>query len=213
MQHEPKIRTYLVEDQNLLRESLRAMLDGDDAIEVVGDAPDAEQAIAELDAIAADVVLMDIRLPGMNGLAATRLLKAKQPKLAVVVLTFYPDEHVTSAIDAGASGYVLKTCTAEDLFRAVRAAHAGLTYIDPAVVTEVVKELARSRKERRSSLLTERQIQILRLIAGGEGHRSISEILFVSERTVNREVRHIFDGLGVNDAAHAVARAYEKGIL
>ena len=207
------IRTYLVEDQTLLRQSLRAMLELDDEIVVVGDAPNAEQAVAELGAIAADVVLMDVRLPGMDGIAATRLLKESRPELAIVVLAFYRDEHVTSAIEAGASGYLLKTCTTSELLEAVRAAHAGHTPIDPSVVTEVVSELARMRRARRESLLTKRQIEVLRLIAGGHRHGAIAQILFVSERTVSREVRNIFDRLGVNDAPHAIAEAFRKGLL
>ena len=207
------IRTYVVEDQTLLRQSMIAILDGDEGIEVVGSSPDAEQALADLDSTAADVVLMDIRLPGMNGIAATRLLKARHDDLAVVVVTFHRDEHVTSAIEAGASGYILKTCTVDDLLRAVRMAHEGLTPIDPSVVAEVVSELAAYRKASRDTLLTERQTEILRLIAGGHRVKAIAEMLFVGDRTVSREIRNIFDRLGGNDAPHAVAEAYKMGLL
>ena len=208
-----KIRVYLVEDQRLLRESLRTMLELEPEFEVVGEAGDAERALSELGTLNVDVVLMDIGLPGMNGIEATAHLKEKRGDVAVVVLTFLDDEHVAAAIEVGASGYILKSCTRQDLLEALRTAYRGQVPIDPAVAPELLRELAELRKAHRKSLLTPRQIEVLKLVAGGMRYKDIAGTLFVSESTVNREIRNIFDRLGVNDAAQAVSEAYRRRIL
>ena len=117
-----QIRVYLVEDQTLLRESVAAMLELEPEIKVVGAAERGEQAVSDIEALHVDVVLMDVNLPGLNRIEATRLLKERHRDLVVVALTYLQDEHVAAAIEAGASGYILKTCTADELVRAVRAA-------------------------------------------------------------------------------------------
>jgi DNA-binding NarL/FixJ family response regulator len=208
-----QIRVYLVEDQTLLRESVAAMLELEPEIEVVGTAERGEQAVSDIDALQVDVVLMDLGLPGMNGIETTRLLKERHPDLVVVALTFLQDEHVAAAIEAGASGYILKACTADELVRAVRAAHDGQLPMDPSLVRGLVHELAHLRRLRRDSILTERQVQVLKLVASGNRYRDVATALFISERTVIREMRIIYDSLGVNDAPHAVSEGYTRGLI
>ncbi len=207
------IRVYLVEDQALIRESLRAMLELEPGIEVVGEAAEGDWALQELETIDLDVVLMDIGLPGRDGIEITHLLRQKRPKLTVVMLTSYQDEYVTEAAEAGASGYILKSCTRQQLVEAIRAAYRGHVPIDPSLTGRLVRELAELKGVHRESLVTLRQTEILKLVASGTHYREIAGTLYVSETTVNREMRNIFDRLGVNDAAHAVSEAYKKGLI
>lgn len=207
------VRVYLVEDDTLVRECLGAMLDVDPEIEVVGEAPRADRAILTLDSLDVDVVLMDIGLPGMNGIEATRQLKRRNPELAVVMLTSYTDEYVEDAIEAGATGYLVKSCTSQQLVQAIKAAHDGHVPIDPSLTGGLLRQMTDLRRAHRETLLTQRQTDILTLVAAGTRYREIASSLALSETSVNREMRNIFDTLGVNDAAHAVSEAYKKNIL
>ncbi len=207
------IRVYLVEDQALIRESLCAMLELEPGIEVVGEAAEGDRALQELETIDVDVVLMDIGLPGRDGIEITHLLKQKRPNLAVVMLTSYQDEYVTEAGEAGASGYILKSCSRQQLVEAIRAAYRGQVPIDPSLTGRLVRELAELKEAHRESLLTPRQVDVLKLVATGTRYREIAAKLFVSEATVNREMRNIFNQLGVSDAAHAVSEAYKNRLI
>ncbi len=208
-----KIRVYLVEDQTLLRETLGTMLMTDPELEVVGSSADAEHALLELETLAVDAVLMDILLPGMGGIEATRLLKEQHADLAVVVLTSYQGEYFEAAIEAGATGYIMKSCQPEQLVQAVRLACQGHLLIDPSITRNLARELTQLRQAHRALLLTPRHVEILRLVARGRRYKEIATTLFASERTVHREIRTIFDRLGVNDAAHAVSEAYKMGLI
>ncbi len=208
-----KIRVYIVEDQALIRASLRAMLELEPEIEVVGEAPEANQALQEIEAPGVDIVLMDIGLPGMDGIQATRLLKQKHQGLPVVMLTSYQDEYVAEALEAGASGYILKSSTRQQLVQAVKSAHDGQAPIDPSVTGKLVREIAELKRAHADSLLTPRQVAILKLVASGTKYKEIASELFISETTVNREMRNIYNRLGVNDAAHAVSEAYKKRLI
>lgn len=208
-----KIRVYLVEDQTLLRETLGTMLMTDPELEVVGAAGDAEQALQELETLDVDAVLMDILLPGMGGIEATRLLKEQHSDLAVVVLTSYHGEYFEAAIEAGATGYIMKSCQPEQLVQAVRLACQGHLLIDPSITRNLARELTELRQAHRALLLTPRHVEILKLVASGRHYKEIASTLFASERTVHREIRAIFDRLGVNDAAHAVSEAYKMGLI
>lgn len=208
-----KIRVYLVEDQTLLRETLGTMLMTDPELEVVGSSADAEHALLELETLAVDAVLMDILLPGMGGIEATRLLKEQHADLAVVVLTSYQGEYFEAAIEAGATGYIMKSCQPEQLVQAVRLACQGHLLIDPSITRNLARELTQLRQAHRALLLTPRHVEILRLVARGRRYKEIATTLFTSERTVHREIRTIFDRLGVNDAAHAVSEAYKMGLI
>ena len=208
-----RIRVYLVEDQALLRESLRAMLELEAEVEVVGETGDAEQALRELETLAVDLVLMDIRLPSMDGIEATRLLMQRHGAPKVIILTSYHDEYLEASLGAGAAGYILKSCTRRQLVQAVRAVYQGQVQIDHSLTSSLVRELAELRKAHRASLLTPRQVEILKLVASGSRYKAIASAVFVNERTVQREIRNVFNRLGVNDAAHAVSEAHKKGLI
>ena len=189
------------------------MLEREADVEVVGESAEAERALQELYALDVDVVLMDIRLPGMTGIEATRLLKEKRPDLLVVMLTSYRDEYLGDAIEAGANGYILKSCTRQQLVQSITAAWQGQTPIDPSLTGKLIHEMAELRKTQRESLVTPRQVEILKLVASGTRYSDVAAKLFLSKTTVKRDVRNIFDRLGVNDAAHAVSEAHKRGLL
>ena len=207
------IRVYLVDDEVLIRESLQVVLDLEPDIEVVGQASDGETVLNDPAARSADVVLMEVRLPGIDGIEATRRLKETVPGIAVVMLSSYDNEHVGAALDAGASGYILKSYERRRLVQAVRAASEGQMPIDPSLTGELVRELSNLRLAHRDSILTKRQMEILGLVALGSRYKEIARTLFVSESTINREMRKVYDGLGVKDAAHAVSEAWRRGLL
>ena len=207
------IRVYLVEDQALLRESLQAMLEPEPQVEFAGTASGGEEALEELQDLEVDVVLMNIRLPGMDGIETIRLLKEKRPDITVVMLTSYADEYLEDAIEAGAAGYMLKSCTRHQLVEALWTALRGEMPIDTSLTVGLVHELFESRKTLRERLLTSRQARILKLVANGVRYNEIATKLFISKSTVNRELREIFDQLGANDATHAVSEAYKRNII
>ena len=198
----------MIEDQALLSESLRTMLELEREIEVVGEAKDAEQGLRELETLDIDVVLMNIRLPSMDGVEATRLLTMRHESPPVVMLTSYNDEYLEAALEAGATGYVLKSSSREELVQAVRTASQGQVVLSPSLTTSLIRELVDLRKAYRESLLSSRQLEILKLLAGGARTNEICSTLFISERTVYREIRKICDRLGAADVAHAVSEAH-----
>ena len=192
---------------------MKILLELEQDIEVVGEAAEAELALQRLETIRAEVVLMDVRLPGLNGIEATRLLKKNHPDIRVVILTFFGDEYLDAAIEAGATSYILKTSTGQQLVQAIRAARQDQVTLDPSLTQRVVIELAQLRKAQRDSMLTARQVEILKLVTEGSHYEEIAERLFVSIRTVNREMHDVFNLLGVNDAASAVSEAYKKRLI
>ena len=207
------IKVYIVEDQALIRESLKAMLDLEQDIEVSGEAASAEQALQELKTLDVDLVLMDIGLPGMDGIAAASALKDRDPRLTVVMLTSHQDGYAAEALWAGASGYILKSCTRQQLVQAIRAACDNQVPIDAAVAADLFGKTGAHAHALKDPLLTTRQVDILKLVATGVRYKDIATRLFISETTVNREMRNIFDRLGVNDATHAVSEAYQMRLL
>jgi DNA-binding NarL/FixJ family response regulator len=210
---EPKIKVLVVDDHHVVREGLRRILNLDEAIEVIGEARSGEEAIAKAVSLSPDVVLMDLKMPGMDGIAATREIKQRLPDVNVLVLTLYAEDFVKQAVEAGVSGYLLKDSDSEQITRGVRQVYDGLSPIAPSLTRGLVTEFARLSRSSRSSVLSKRQSEILKLIAEGESGRDIGERLFLSTSTVKREVRHIFDKLGVNDRAHAVSEAMKRKII
>ena len=207
------IKVLLVDDHNVVREGLRRILEADNGIKVIGEARSGEEAVAKAVALSPDVIIMDLKMPGMDGIAATREIMHRLPDANVLVLTLYAEDFVKQAVEAGVSGYLLKDSDSEQITRAVHQVYDGLSPIAPSLTRGLVTEFAKLSRNSHSSVLTPRQVEILKLIADGESGNSIGERLFLSTSTVKREVRHIFDKLGVNDRAHAVSEAMKRNLI
>lgn len=204
------VRILIVDDHPVVRDGLRGMFSGEEDFEVVGDAANGPDAIARVQTFDPDVVLMDLRMPDGDGVSAIRTLVERGVRARVLVLTTYDtDRDVLAAIDAGATGYLLKDAPREELFRAVRAAARGETVLAPSVATQLVGRI----RDPQPSTLTPRELEILRLIAGGASNQQAARELFISEATVKTHLLHTYAKLGVNDRAAAVAAAYDRGLL
>jgi DNA-binding NarL/FixJ family response regulator len=207
------IRLLLVDDHQVVREGLKRMLDLDKDIEVVGEAASGEEALAKVEQLSPDVILMDVKMPGMGGIDAIRELKAKQSPASVIVLTVYEDKYLAQAAEAGAVGYLLKDVGREELIKAIKAAHQGQSPFAPSITRTLFSQYAALTKASHDSVLTRRQIEILRLIASGATNKEIASRLFISSATVKRETNAIFAALNVNDRAEAVSAGYKMGLL
>jgi len=201
------IRVALVDDHPVVRAGMRALVEGQDDLTVVGEASDAHSAEQLVAAVRPDVVLMDLNLgDGPGGAETTARLRALAEPPHVLVLTTYDTEaDIMSAIDAGASGYLLKDAPPEDLFRAIRGTARGETVLAPAVAARLVR--------RSGPQLTEREVEILGLLATGKSNREMARSLFVSEATIKSHLSHIYTKLGVDTRAAAVARAIEQRVI
>ncbi len=204
------IRLLIVDDHPVVRDGLRGMFTGEPDFEVVGEAANGREAITRTRLFRPDVVLMDLRMPELDGVSATRELLAEDGEVRVLVLTTYDtDRDVIPAIEAGATGYLLKDAPREDLFRAVRAAARGESVLSPAVASRLVGRVRSPAAEP----LTEREREILSIIAEGHTNAAAARRLFISEATVKTHLGHIYAKLGVNDRAAAVAAALRQGLL
>ena len=204
------IRILIVDDHPVVRDGLRGMLASDPDFDVVGDASDGADALSMAEALGPDVILMDLRMPGLGGAAAIRKLNELDMPARVLVLTTYDsDSDVVPALEAGATGYLLKDTPREDLVRAIHAAARGEAVLAPSVATRLVSQLRAPAHD----VLSERELEVLRLIAQGETNRGAAAQLFISEATVKTHLLHIYEKLGVGDRAAAVASAYERGLL
>jgi len=214
------IRVLLADDQALVRAGFRALLDAQADLEVVGEAADGAQAVAQTLATRPDVVLMDIRMPVLDGLAATRRI-VEDPRCAdtriVILTTFDLDEYVYDALAAGASGFLLKEVAAERLFDAVRVVAAGEALLAPAVTRRLIGEFARLRPRPPQPVglaqLTQRETEVLRLMAEGLSNPEIAARLVVGEETVKTHVSRVLSKLGLRDRTQAVIAAYESGLV
>jgi DNA-binding NarL/FixJ family response regulator len=204
------IRLLIVDDHPVVRDGLRGMLAADPSLEVVGEASDGAEAIRLVELLRPDVVLMDLRMPGLGGVAAIKALAERSAEARVLVLTTYDsDSDVTPALEAGATGYLLKDAPQEQLVRAIQAAARGESVLAPSVATRLVSQLRAPAQD----ALSDRELEVLGLIAQGETNRGAAARLFISEATVKTHLLHIYEKLGVNDRAAAVAAAYEGGLL
>jgi DNA-binding NarL/FixJ family response regulator len=210
----PEVRVLVVEDHPLFRKGVVALLDAVDDVAVVGAAASGEEAVERVPELAPDVVLMDLQLPGMSGIEATRAIAAAQPGVAVLVLTLFEDEEsVFLALRAGARGYVLKDADEEELIAAVRAVHRGEAIFSRAVAERVLAYFAAPRPAPKVfPALTDREREILGLIAQGRSNPAIARELFLSPKTVANYVSAIFAKLQVADRAEAMIRAREAGL-
>jgi len=208
------IRVLVVDDHAVVREGLRSFLDLQDGIEVVGEAADGEEAVAAASRLDPDVVLMDLVMPRLAGVAAMRLLRDRVPGARVIVLTsFLDDEKLLPALRAGAAGYLLKNAQPEELVRAVRAAHAGEVLLDPVVAARLIEALAVDGPEGPLDRLTPRELDVLRLIGRGLANKRIAAELRVSEKTVKTHVGHLLAKLGVTDRTQAAVLALHEGLI
>jgi DNA-binding NarL/FixJ family response regulator len=213
------IRVAIVDDQALVRAGLARILSPPDGFEVVAECADGREAVETLPALRPDVVLMDVRMPALDGIAATEQLRGLDDPLEVLVLTtFGEDEVLWGAIEAGAAGFVLKDSSAEDLIAAVRAVAGGAAWFDPAVAPRLLERYRRvvapaARDATRLDLLTDREHDVLRLMARGATNAEIGATLFVAEATVKTHVGSIFGKLGVRDRAAAIVFAYDHGVV
>jgi NarL family two-component system response regulator LiaR len=206
------IRVLVVDDHAVVREGLRTFLELQDGIEVAGEAADGQEAIAAAEHLGPDVVLMDLVMPVLDGLAAMRALRERAPNARVVVLTsFLDDERLLPALRAGAAGYLLKNAQPQELARAVRAAHAGEAVLDPVVAARLVEALGAG--EEPLDRLTPRERQVLELIGRGFPNKRIALELEVSEKTVKTHVGHVLDKLGVADRTQAAVVAVRAGLV
>jgi DNA-binding NarL/FixJ family response regulator len=213
------IRVLLADDQAMVRAGFRLILSAEPDITVVGEAGDGAQAVAAARRLRPDVTLMDVRMPRMDGIDATRRLAAEDPPLTrvVVLTTFDVDAHVYDALRAGASGFLLKNAPPEELVEAIRLVAAGGALLDPAVTRRVIEEFARSPAPgplpAAVGSLTEREREVLQLVAQGLSNAEIAATLFVSEATVKTHVARLLAKLGLRDRVQAVVFAYERGLV
>lgn len=206
---EAPVRLLIADDHPVVRDGIQGMFAGDPGFEVVGEADDGARAIALTRALEPDVVLMDLRMPGTDGVAAIReLTRLKLPTRVLVLTTYATDGDVGPALEAGATGYLLKDTPPEELVRAVRRAAQGQTVLSPLVAARLVDKIREP-----AVSLSDRELQILRLIADGATNRQVADHLFISQATVKTHVLHIYGKLGVNDRAAAVAAGFRRGLL
>jgi DNA-binding NarL/FixJ family response regulator len=209
------IRVLLGDDHTLVREGLRRYIESTEGIEVLGEASTGAEMVDLARETEPDLVVLDIRMPEMDGIEAARRLSEQVPETRVVMLTAYDDRHfVVEAVRAGAKGYVLKSKDAEHLLQVVRLVHDGHTVIDPELVVALADELAVAKdRDAGAETLTEREVEVLQLLAFGYTNRDIAGRLFISPDTVKTHLEHIYQKLGANDRTAAVAEAMRRRLI
>ncbi|GGO77309.1 response regulator [Nonomuraea cavernae] len=204
------IRLLLVDDHPIVRDGLRAVFEAEPDIDVASEAANGREGLERAAELDVDVVLMDLRMPEMDGVAAITALRRAHPHVKVLVLTtFDGDSDVLPAIEAGATGYLLKDAPTDELLRAVRAAAAGEPVLSPSVAGRLMGQVRRPVK----AALTDRELQVLALVADGASNRQAAAKLFISEASIKTHLLHIYDKLGVRDRAAAVGEGYRRGLL
>jgi len=213
-----EIRILIVDDHEMVRDGLSVMMEREEDFTVVGEAQNGKEAVEMVSELRPDVVLMDLRMPEMDGVEAMRQIRAKQDDVKFLVLTTYDtDEYIFDAIQAGAKGYLLKDASREELFRAVRTVNRGDSLIEPAVVSRVLDrltELSRRAAQGPDHLaLSEREVEVLQLMARGSANKQIAGDLSITESTVKTHVANIFQKLEVSHRTEAVTKAMSQGII
>ena len=209
------IKVVIADDHSLVRQGLRRYLDMAEDIDVVGEASNGEEAIALVEKSQPDIVLLDIRMPGVDGLEAARRIREQFPNVGAIMLTAYDDrQFVVEAVRAGARGYVLKARDAEHLIQTVRLVAGGNMVIDPQLVVALAEELSQAKeRDRKAETLTAREVEVLQLLAFGHTNKDIADQLFISPDTVKTHLEHIFEKLGAADRTAAVAEALRRRLI
>lgn len=217
-----QISILLVDDHTLVREGFARMLELEEDFLVVGQAASAEEALEKAKELKPDIILMDIKLGGINGIEATRMIKSESVNTEVIILSMYDEEeYVRESVKAGATGYVLKDISQEELIRNIKVVHSGGSYIQPSLARKVLQDLAnmgRSKapvqtKSQSIRGLSEREVEVLQHVADGKSNKQVAAALTISEKTVKAHLRSIFRKLEVGDRAQAVATAMRRGLV
>lgn len=213
-----RIRVLLAEDHTIVRKGLRSLLDDEADIQVIGEAEDGRQAVEEVERLLPDVVLMDITMPGLNGLEAARRIKKRFPEVKVVVLTMHAnEEYIFQVLRAGASGYLVKQAAPAELVWAIQAVHRGDSFLSPSISRKVIEDYTRRAEatEVRDSFdrLTGREREVLQLIAEGHTNREIAELLHLSAKTVETHRAHLMGKLDIHNVAELTQYAIRRGVI
>lgn len=210
---EAQIRVLLVDDHPMVREGMRRLLEGEGGFVVIGEVDSVEAALEELGRNRAEIVVMDIQLPGADGVEGTRQMKARFPDVKVVIVSAYGEDYLVPSIDAGADGYLLKTLPPSELVKSMYQAALGQSPVDSALTRHLMNQAAAAKGTDGEGHPTDRQQEVLKLVADGLSSKELAAKLYISQTTLKREFRNIFNLLGVNDRAHAVAEAYRRNLI
>ncbi len=215
-----KIKVLLVDDQVMVRKGFRLLLEAEEDMQIVGEAENGAEAISQINKTNPDVVLMDIQMPVMDGLKATRQISDMKPDISTRVLiltTFEKDEYIFEALRSGASGFLLKNASPEDLVDAIRIVANGDALLAPSITQRIISEFAKisfpAKYKGKLEQLTEREVEVLQLLAKGTTNAEIAEVLFIGEATVKTHISNIFTKLDLRDRVQAVVFAYESGLV
>ncbi len=209
-----KIKILVADDHAILRDGIRALLDLHDDIEIIGEASEGNEAIEKTRELMPDIIVMDIAMPGMDGLEATRRIKKKNPQVKILILTQHDNrEYIISAIKAGAAGYVPKKALGSELISAIRAVHRGESFLYPSAAAALIQDYLHQVEEEPYDLLTAREREILKLIAEGHTSREVAEMLFISLKTVLGHRTKLMDKLDIHNRTELIRYAMRKGLV
>lgn len=208
-----KIRVLIADDHALVREGLRKLLELDGNIEIITEVGDGQGAINIARKEKPDVILMDVNMPGTNGIIATRVIKREMPSIHIIALTIYEDEEVVDMVRAGVSAYVLKDVAGSELIDTINRVMQGEVVIHPRVANRLVRELARNDKKKNDVRLTKREGDVLSLLVKGHTNKEMADVMFISEKTVKNHLTSIFRKLGVKDRTQAAVYALKNNMV
>lgn len=211
----PQVKVLIVDDHKLVREGLKAVFEQGNEIDVIGEAGSGEEAIEKAKKLKPDVILMDISMPGMNGIQATKVIRDAHPEIKVVILTMLDQEgFVYEAIRAGATGFMLKSASTDELASAIQTVQQGKALLHPDATAQLLEEFVTLADSRAKDYgLSNREMEVLQLLAEGNTNKEIAKALWISEQTVKTHVSHLFNKLGTSDRTETVAKALRNGLV